>query len=163
MAVIMSFFRKNKNHNNPQIYDAIKENMHEFGFEVGYFGHSREGWVLKKYKDILDLASERGIADDDIDDYYQKGKIEGKEQRRTDISKGLSAKYDHSSQKEEKITVGSIEPKKKQEKKIFDKQPSRPIESSPVKSPQLNDEPELSSKPKVLNKSKVMNMPGLLK
>ena len=158
----MSFFRKNKNHSDPQMDDAIKEKMHELGFEVGYFGHSREGWVLKKYKEILDLASAGGI-DDDIDDYYQKGKIEGKEQRRTDISNGLSAKNDHSTQKEEKITVGSIEPKKKQEKKILDKQPSKPIESSPVNSPQLNDEPELNSKPKVLNKSKAMDMPGLLK
>ena len=158
----MSFFRKNKNHSNPQMDDAIKEKIHEFGFEVGYFGHSREGWVLKEDKEIFGLASAKGI-DDDIDDYYQKGKIEGKEQRRADISKGLSAKNDHSTQKEEKIAVGSIEPKKKPEKKLFDKQPSKPIESSPVKSPQLNDEPGLSSKPKIFSKSKAMNMPGLLK
>lgn len=146
---------KQQKRNDPD-QDEIIKSLYELGFEIGYFGHSEEGWVTRKYTEIIEQARKIGI--EELEDQYQTAKQDGIEKRRSDIIKGLSGKSETSDKSKEKVSIENSQFDTGTEEKVSPgKRSGSIIFCSPI------TEPVLNSKPKNLRKIKCVNLPKLLR
>lgn len=64
--------------------EQLINKIYELGFEVGYKNHSEIGWVLREYNRLISEAQGLGIQSPE--NYYNDGKIKGRENRDKGIS-----------------------------------------------------------------------------
>ena len=152
----MIFGKKRKNKNGPG-KEEILENIHKLGFEVGYFSHSEVGWVIRKYKELDDLAK-TNAENIDVEKYYQAAKQEGRKKRQKDIAEGLSKKGEISSRESpEKVKITSDRTDNEPADTKFSGKNVGPVNfNSPVEKTEIESKPGAIKKPSVLNAPKFL-------
>jgi hypothetical protein len=152
----MRFGKKRKNKNGPG-KEEILENIYKLGFEVGYFNHSEVGWVIRKYKEIDDLAK-TNAENIDVEKYYQAAKQDGRKKRQKDIAEGLSKKGENSSiEPPEKVKITSARTDNEPADTKFSGKSVGPVNfNSPVEKTEIESKPGAIKKPPVLNAPKFL-------
>jgi hypothetical protein len=151
----MIFGKKNKGKNTPK-REEILDQIHNLGFEVGYFHHSEDGWVYRKHQELLSLskAQDESI---DFEGSYEAAKQNGREQRRQNIAKGLSKKSETSSESREHVKF-ILDSQEKSSDKVV------PLNGvGPIKINKLVERPDAVSKPNAIKKGNVLKAPKFLR
>jgi len=65
--------------------ESLKKKAYNLGFKVGYYHHFEHGWVIRELNKLKREGQKENI---DIYEYYLKGKKDGEERRKRDLSRG---------------------------------------------------------------------------
>ena len=140
--------------------ELIKK-VYELGLEVGYHKHFEMGWVSERYNQLFDEATEYGL-EKEIEEYYEKGKLDGEEKKEKDVAYVSS-----------RPVSLEVKPLKEGEKiiKAVEKEIGESAEIEPVKHERIDHiaveqipakKPDVTSPPKFFERIEVIDLPPFI-